>query len=199
MRGVARLVLVVLVVGAGLIPVLLVGQNAGLSCTTNHYTIVDVELAGSADLSSQALVGCRASDVEDALLWDVPFIAAYVAALVITVLFVSRFGGGTFLNLCVQVAAAELQIGPDIPGNRNVGAGIAADEFRQALRQLAFAGVGESGKQHLGDGESQDAVAEKLQRFRRIRLAQECAKLQPAAERAAAEEYLQGEVAWPEY
>jgi len=45
----------------------------------------------------------------------------------------------------------------------------------------------------------QDAVAEKLQRLRRTRLAKECAKLQPPAERAAAEERFQGEVEWPEY
>lgn len=45
----------------------------------------------------------------------------------------------------------------------------------------------------------QDAVAEKLQRLRRIRLAQECAKLDPQAERAAAEEQFQGETEWPEY
>lgn len=45
----------------------------------------------------------------------------------------------------------------------------------------------------------QDAVAEKLQRLRRVRLAQECAKLQLFAERAAAEERFQGEVEWPEY
>jgi Arc/MetJ-type ribon-helix-helix transcriptional regulator len=35
----------------------------------------------------------------------------------------------------------------------------------------------------------QDAVAEKLQRLRRVRLDQECAKLQPLAEQAAAEEF----------
>jgi metal-responsive CopG/Arc/MetJ family transcriptional regulator len=45
----------------------------------------------------------------------------------------------------------------------------------------------------------QDAVAEKLQRLRRVRLAQECAKLEPVAERAAAEERFQGEAEWPEY
>jgi Arc/MetJ-type ribon-helix-helix transcriptional regulator len=45
----------------------------------------------------------------------------------------------------------------------------------------------------------QDAVAEKLQRLRRVRLAQECAKLQPSAEQAAAEERFQGEAEWPEY
>ncbi|HEX7185797.1 MAG TPA: ribbon-helix-helix domain-containing protein [Thermoanaerobaculia bacterium] len=45
----------------------------------------------------------------------------------------------------------------------------------------------------------QDAVAEKLQRLRRVRLAQECAKLQPLAEQAAAEERFRGEAEWPEY
>lgn len=45
----------------------------------------------------------------------------------------------------------------------------------------------------------QDAVAEKLQRLRRVRLAQECAKLQPSSEQAEAEEILRGEAEWPEY
>jgi Arc/MetJ-type ribon-helix-helix transcriptional regulator len=45
----------------------------------------------------------------------------------------------------------------------------------------------------------QDAVEEKLQRLRRIRLAQECAKLQPEAERAEAEEFFAGEAEWAEY
>jgi Arc/MetJ-type ribon-helix-helix transcriptional regulator len=45
----------------------------------------------------------------------------------------------------------------------------------------------------------QDAVAEKLQRLRRVRLARECAKLDPVAERAAAEEAFRGETEWPEY
>jgi Arc/MetJ-type ribon-helix-helix transcriptional regulator len=45
----------------------------------------------------------------------------------------------------------------------------------------------------------QDAVTEKLLRLRRVRLAQECAKLQPSVERAAAEEFFQGETEWPEY
>ncbi len=45
----------------------------------------------------------------------------------------------------------------------------------------------------------QDAVAEKLQRLGRVRLARECSKLQPAAEQAAAEEFFRGETEWPEY
>lgn len=45
----------------------------------------------------------------------------------------------------------------------------------------------------------QDAVAEKLQRLGRVRLARECAKLNPAAEQAAAEEIFKGEAEWPEY
>lgn len=45
----------------------------------------------------------------------------------------------------------------------------------------------------------QDALGEKLQRLRRVRLAQECAKLDPTAEQGAAEEFLPSEAPWPEY
>ncbi len=45
----------------------------------------------------------------------------------------------------------------------------------------------------------QDALADKLERLRRVRLARECAKLDRAAERGAAEEFLAGEPQWPEY
>ena len=45
----------------------------------------------------------------------------------------------------------------------------------------------------------QDAIAEKLQRLRRVRLASECGKLQQDAERAAAAETFEGEAKWPEY
>jgi Arc/MetJ-type ribon-helix-helix transcriptional regulator len=45
----------------------------------------------------------------------------------------------------------------------------------------------------------QDAIAEKLQRLRRVRLAEECMKLQRSEEQAAAEEVFLGEIEWPEY
>ena len=45
----------------------------------------------------------------------------------------------------------------------------------------------------------QDALAEKLQRLRRVRLAQECAKLDKAVEQAAADEFMPSEARWPEY
>ncbi len=46
----------------------------------------------------------------------------------------------------------------------------------------------------------QDAVEEKLARLDRTRLAQECAKLDPAYEQALAEEGMAGELnEWPEY
>jgi Arc/MetJ-type ribon-helix-helix transcriptional regulator len=46
----------------------------------------------------------------------------------------------------------------------------------------------------------QEAVEEKLERHERRRLARECAKLDPGAERALAEEGLSEELpAWPEY
>jgi Arc/MetJ-type ribon-helix-helix transcriptional regulator len=45
----------------------------------------------------------------------------------------------------------------------------------------------------------QDALAEKLERIRRVRLARECAKLDKDVERSAAEEFLPSEARWPEY
>ena len=46
----------------------------------------------------------------------------------------------------------------------------------------------------------QDAVADKLQRLDRGRLARECAKLDPKFEQALAEEGIGSEIApWPEY
>ena len=46
----------------------------------------------------------------------------------------------------------------------------------------------------------EQAVEEKLSRLQRIRLANECAKLDPAFERALAEEGLNEDIAqWPEY
>ena len=46
----------------------------------------------------------------------------------------------------------------------------------------------------------EQAVKEKLERLDRSRLAQECAKLDPAFEKALADEGLSGELAeWPEY
>lgn len=44
------------------------------------------------------------------------------------------------------------------------------------------------------------SVSEKIARLRRKRLAEECAKLDPAVEKAMAEEGMVGELAsWPEY
>jgi Arc/MetJ-type ribon-helix-helix transcriptional regulator len=46
----------------------------------------------------------------------------------------------------------------------------------------------------------QDAVEEKLKRLERNRLAKECAKLDPAVEKALAEEGMDAELdRWPEY
>jgi metal-responsive CopG/Arc/MetJ family transcriptional regulator len=46
----------------------------------------------------------------------------------------------------------------------------------------------------------QEAIEEKLSRLKRTRLAEECAKLDPAAEQAMAEEGLSEELnQWPEY
>jgi len=46
----------------------------------------------------------------------------------------------------------------------------------------------------------QEAIEEKLARLKRTRLAEECAKLDPSAEQAMAEEGLSEELCqWPEY
>ncbi len=46
----------------------------------------------------------------------------------------------------------------------------------------------------------QEAVNEKLERLERIRLARECAKLDPHVEKALAEEGMSAELtSWPEY
>lgn len=45
----------------------------------------------------------------------------------------------------------------------------------------------------------QDALSEKLQKLRRVRLARECANLDKDAEQAAAEDLFAGETQWPEY
>jgi len=46
----------------------------------------------------------------------------------------------------------------------------------------------------------QEAIEEKLSRLKRTRLAEECAKLDPGAEQAMAEEGLSEELGqWPEY
>ncbi len=59
------------------------------------------------------------------------------------------------------------------------------------VRQKAFASR---------SGAIQQAVEEKLARLDRSRLARECAKLQPKAEQAQADEGLQRDLAqWPEY
>ncbi len=64
----------------------------------------------------------------------------------------------------------------------------------EELDALVRRGVGAS-----RSGLIRDAVREKLQRLKHVRLAQECAKLDPVAERAEAEVWSSGEAEWPEY
>lgn len=45
----------------------------------------------------------------------------------------------------------------------------------------------------------QEAVSEKLQRLDRTRLARECSKLNPHEEQQLSDEFMKGEVEWPEY
>jgi Arc/MetJ-type ribon-helix-helix transcriptional regulator len=74
---------------------------------------------------------------------------------------------------------------------------IAVSLDRESLKeadQLVQAGVFPSRSRLI-----QDALTEKLEKMRRVRLSRECSKLDPAVERAAAEDFLSSETAWPEY
>lgn len=62
------------------------------------------------------------------------------------------------------------------------------------LDELVRRGVAASRSQLI-----QEAVRERLARLSRTRLAQECAKLDPEAERAEAENWLASEASWPAY
>jgi len=69
------------------------------------------------------------------------------------------------------------------------------EEFIGELDRLVNQHVFQSRSQAI-----QEAVSEKLLRMKRSRLAKECAKLQPALEKAMAEEGMTEDMSqWPEY
>jgi metal-responsive CopG/Arc/MetJ family transcriptional regulator len=69
------------------------------------------------------------------------------------------------------------------------------EEFIGELDRLVNQHVFQSRSQAI-----QEAVSEKLRRMKRSRLAMECAKLQPAFEKAMAEEGMTEDMRqWPEY
>lgn len=72
-----------------------------------------------------------------------------------------------------------------------------------SLDQCTLSRLDKLVQKHVFPNRSQaieEAVAEKLARMERSRLAQECAKLDPAFEKALAEEGLSEDLAeWPEY
>jgi metal-responsive CopG/Arc/MetJ family transcriptional regulator len=69
------------------------------------------------------------------------------------------------------------------------------EEFIGELDRLVNQHVFQSRSQAI-----QEAVSEKLRRMKRSRLATECAKLQPAFEKAMAEEGMTEDMSqWPEY
>ena len=67
------------------------------------------------------------------------------------------------------------------------------EDLRQ-VDELVRRGVASSRSQWI-----QEAVHDRLARLSRSRLAQECAKLEPEAERAEAESWLASEASWPAY
>ena len=69
------------------------------------------------------------------------------------------------------------------------------EEFIGELDRLVHQHVFQSRSQAI-----QEAVSEKLRRMKRSRLAMECGKLQPAFEKAMAEEGMTEDMSqWPEY
>lgn len=90
LRGLARTSMVLLVVGVLAVPVALVAGRANVDCS--GHSIVDVELAFTADRSAEALAGCSMGDVQSALAWDVVFIVLYVVVLAAA----GRFVGGSW-------------------------------------------------------------------------------------------------------
>jgi GNAT superfamily N-acetyltransferase len=57
------------------------GDRARLDCGEGTGTIVEVQLAGTAQRSGAALAGCERADVARALAWDVPFLVTYGVGL----------------------------------------------------------------------------------------------------------------------
>ena len=54
-------------------------------------------------------------------------------------------------------------MGFDAPGARDLGAALLADEAGEAARELSLVGLGKGLIQHFGNGETQDAIAEKFE------------------------------------
>src|SRR3954470_6102472 len=57
-----------------------------------------------------------------------------------------------------RLTGPEMEAGPDVPGEGDVGAGVAPDEVGEAARHLAFRRFGESQEQQLRDGEAEHPV-----------------------------------------
>ena len=68
----------------------------------------------------------------------------------------------------LRLAAAKAHMLAHAPFMRHVGAGLLAHEFGQALRQFAFGGFRKRRIEHVGHGEAQHAVAQKLEPLIRI-------------------------------
>jgi len=146
--GVGRLVLVLaaLVLAGGVTYRL--GAKAGLSCSGNGHTIIDMELAGTVERSIAALNGCSTGAVHAALWWDVLFILWYVAALTVGVVFVagrwlSRLGGYRLRRLrgayTTVIGAAVVAGALDLVENLALGRGLHGPPGRLRERSWAAA------------------------------------------------------------
>lgn len=97
-EGFSRLIRVGLALGVAGLVTWWLGDNASLSCAGNAGAMVDLELAGTVERSTAALVGCARNAVHRALLWDMLLIVWYVVALSAGAAFVagrwlSKLGG----------------------------------------------------------------------------------------------------------
>jgi hypothetical protein len=61
------------------------------------------------------------------------------------------------------LARGDANVGRDAPLLRDLGAALAAHEIGEAARQVALVGFGKGGVEHVGDGETEHAVAQELQ------------------------------------
>jgi len=63
----------------------------------------------------------------------------------------------------IGLRGAELDHRPEVHRAGNLGAGLAAYQVGEPARQLALVRLGEGTKQHVGDDEAEDVVAEEFQ------------------------------------
>src|SRR5262249_16062904 len=70
---------------------------------------------------------------------------------------------GALTSARIGLGSTEPDGGAEIDLARHLGAGLLADEVGEPARQFAFVGFDERAKQHLGNNQTEDVIAEKLE------------------------------------